>query len=112
AMRTRQSDSSSRPGIYNRTSDMSVSALFRSGKARLLTALRGVDSPALRFERIDTQHREILQELRKINDALSTAARNESQLRAVLERGAELDPHLSRLDETLHDPATAGHIGE
>ena len=91
---------------------MSLSARFHDGKAQLLALVRGVDNPALRFARIEQQYRDILEQLQKINDGLSAAARRESQVRAVLTRDAELDYQLPKLDEILGDTRTGPHIAD
>ncbi len=89
---------------------MGLATLFESGKARLLTRVRGISDPAVRFARLERQHREILEQLTQLNQQLSDAARRESQLRAILARDAELEDQLPRLDQMLADERTGPHV--
>lgn len=89
---------------------MPFSTLFLSGRARLLARIRGVADPADRFARIERQYREILEQLKGLNERLTDATRRESQLRAVITRDAELEDELPRLDEILSDDQTGPHI--
>jgi hypothetical protein len=63
-----------------------------------------------RVAAIETQCAEILDQLKTMNERLSTLARRESQLRSVLERDAELERYQSKLREVLEKPGTAGHV--
>ena len=89
---------------------MGLATLFGSGKARLLTGVRGIPDPAGRFARLEWQHREILEQLTELNQRLADAARRESQLRAILARDAELEDQLPRLEQILADERTESHV--
>ena len=89
---------------------MGLATLFGSGKARLLTRVRGIPDPAGRFARLERQHREILEQLAELNQRLADAARRESQLRAILGRDAEIEDQLPRLEQILADERTGSHI--
>ena len=89
---------------------MGLATLFGSGKARLLTRVRGIPDPAGRFARLERQHREILEQVTELNQRLADAARRESQLRAILARDAELEDQLPRLEQILADERTESHV--
>lgn len=89
---------------------MGLATLFGSGKARLLTRVRGISDPAGRFARLERQHREILEQLTMLNQRLAEAARRESQLRAILARDAQLEMHLATLEQILADARTGSHV--
>ena len=63
-----------------------------------------------RIASIERQCADIVSELKTMNEQLSRLVRRESQLRAVLERDAELERYQGKLDDTLAKPGTAGHI--
>lgn len=63
-----------------------------------------------RIAALERQCAEIVTELRTINDHLARLVRRESQLRAVLERDAELDRYQVKLDDTLKKGGAATHI--
>ncbi|MGH2400838.1 MAG: hypothetical protein ACRDF6_13455, partial [bacterium] len=88
---------------------MSLSTFFQSGKARLLRHVRGAADPADRFTRIERQYRDILEQMKALNERVTEAMRRESQLRAVVTRDIELEDHLPSLEEILRDSRTS-HI--
>lgn len=61
---------------------------------------------------MERQCSDILEQLKAVDNRLADAARRESQLRAVLMRDAELEPHLPTLDEVLRDDRTGPHIAQ
>ena len=68
------------------------------------------DETAGRIAALERQCAEIASQLKTLNDHLSSLTRRESQVRAVLERDAELDRYQSKLDDTLAKSGTAAHI--
>ncbi len=68
------------------------------------------DETAGRLAALERQCAEIASQLKALNDHLSSLTRRESQVRAVLERDAELDRYQSKLDDTLAKSGTAAHI--
>ena len=63
-----------------------------------------------RIAALERQCAEILSELKTMNDHLSRLAHRESQLRAVLERDAELDRYESKLTDTLARQGSSSHV--
>jgi hypothetical protein len=65
---------------------------------------------AARIAALERQIAEIVDELKKMTDHLSRLVKRESQLRAVLERDAELDRYQAKLNDTLARTEAASHI--
>lgn len=65
---------------------------------------------AQRVSAVERQCSDILDELKTMNEQLSQLARRESQVRAVLERDAELDAQLAKLADVLGNPGISSHI--
>ncbi len=63
-----------------------------------------------RVSAVEHQCREILDELKKVTAQLSHLTRRDAQVRALLEREAELEGHQARLIETLSKPGIASHV--
>jgi hypothetical protein len=63
-----------------------------------------------RIAALERQCAEIVSELKTMNEHLVRLVHRESQLRAVLERDAELDRYQTKLDDTLGKPGTPSHL--
>ena len=63
-----------------------------------------------RIAALERRFAEIVDELKTTNDHLARLACRESQVRAVLERDAELERYQAKLDDTLARPGTPSHI--
>jgi hypothetical protein len=59
---------------------------------------------------VQRQCAEILGQIAAMNDRLSELAVRESELRAVLERDADLEPHTAHLRQTLKKPGFPEHV--
>ena len=69
-----------------------------------------ITETSTRIAALERQCSEMVAELKTMNEHLSQLMRRESQLRAVLERDAELDRYRVKLDETLARPGVQSHI--
>ncbi|MGH9257419.1 MAG: hypothetical protein ACRD3C_22895 [Vicinamibacterales bacterium] len=69
-----------------------------------------ITETASRMAALERRLAEIAGELETMNDHLARLVRRESQLRAVLERDAELDRYQSKLDDTLARPGMSSHV--
>ena len=58
----------------------------------------------IRIAALERQCADIVSELKTMHEQLSRLVRRESQLRAVLERDAELERYQGKLDDTLAKP--------
>ena len=76
----------------------------------MLPFLRITDTATRRLAALERQCSEMVAELKTMNDHLSHLMRRESQLRAVLEREAELERYQTKLDDTLAKPGVQSHI--
>ena len=63
-----------------------------------------------RIAAIQRQCEAIVSELKTMNEQLARLVLRESQVRAVMERDAELDRYQSKLEDTLAKPTTSSHI--
>jgi hypothetical protein len=68
------------------------------------------DTSADRIAGVERQCQQILGEVKALNDRLAEVTRRESQLRAVLQRNAELDVQQDSLDAVLSRTDTAAHV--
>src|SRR5687768_4826488 len=63
-----------------------------------------------RLRVLEEQNAKILEQMQTISGQLSTLARRESQLRAVMERDTDLERQLPKLDHVLGKPGIGTHI--
>ena len=76
----------------------------------MLPFLRITETATHRIAALERQCSEMVAELKTMNDHLSRLMRRESQLRAVLDRDAELERYQTKLDDTLARPGVQSHI--
>lgn len=85
-------------------------ALSKTDQDVVQTADEGTAALAQSVARIQQQCAEILEQVKALSGQLSQLAVRESELRAVLERDGELDPHQGALLKTLRKPRTPGRV--
>jgi hypothetical protein len=75
--------------------------------ARVVKTSGAADQPT----RVERQCEEMLERVKRLHDDLSQMARRESQMRALLTRGAEVDDQPAALEDVLANSGTSIFLG-